>query len=110
MAAASWTSKTGQKFDFQAHPITANWNDAAGIYMFASQDSSGNWTVYYVGQTDSFKNRLPTHERWAEAVRSGATTVLACTVTVQTMRDLVEKELCQQLQPNLNTHHVGKIR
>lgn len=56
----------------------------------------------YVGMTDNFADRIPTHERWAEAVRRGATHVYALPV-VDAMRRLgLEALMIRQLQPPMN--------
>ncbi len=98
----TWQSSSGQVYEFgvYAHSNT-RWYAVPGIYMFASQER-GSWRVYYVGQTDSFKDRIPCHEQWTLAVREGATAVLACRVPAQTMRNSLERELCEEYQPVLN--------
>lgn len=78
-----------------------------GLYMFASQNSDGSWRVYYVGQTDSFKDRIPHHDQWAPAVRKGATVNLACPASDQNTRSSIKRALCQTVQPVLNQHLRG---
>lgn len=99
-------SETGKAYVFSAYQQDASWNDVGGVYMMASPASNGGWHAYYIGIADSFKSRIPCHERWAEAARSGATHVLACVVSSAVEREALEKELCRTIQPSLNTHHV----
>lgn len=101
---ASFTTKAGKTYTLTPYQkATTTWNDVAGVYIFAIKDAKGNFTALYVGQCDSFKNRIPNHERWAEAARKGATIVLAVPVSRQADRDSLESDLIAQLQPPLNT-------
>jgi excinuclease UvrABC nuclease subunit len=81
------------------------WNAKAGVYMFASLNSNQKWDVHYVGQCDSFEDRIPSHERWEDARRLGATHVLAVVVSLQADRDALEQHAIQDFQPPLNTHY-----
>jgi predicted GIY-YIG superfamily endonuclease len=56
----------------------------------------------YIGQTDSFRDRIPGHERWDEARRAGATHVHAMVVTNSSERDRIEAELIRHYQPKMN--------
>lgn len=98
----TYRTLSGTPLDFNPYPQTGDWRDVAGIYCFAYNEA-GTWRVLYVGQASSFRDRLPRHERWAEAVRKGATHVLAVTVGLQAQRDRIEAELISELQPPLNT-------
>ena len=80
-------------------------NSVAGLYIFSYQVANGSWKALYVGQTDDFSSRLPSHPRLGEAVRTGATHIHAVSVPAQSNRDLWEAQLIQYLQPPLNTHH-----
>lgn len=82
----------------------ANWSDASGIYIFAGIVGE-YWEAFYIGKCDSFKNRIPDHERWNEAAQLGATHVHAKTVSQAASRDNLEESLIREFQPPLNTHH-----
>ena len=101
MSTAIWSS---QEFKVVAHG--ANWNDVAGIYIFAGTNTQNQWYPLYIGQASSFANRLPSHERWAEAVRAGATHVHAKVVKLASERDALEQALIRAYRPRLNTHFV----
>ena len=88
--------------EFEVYPHSTNWNDVGGVYAFAHLEPTG-WHVHYVGQTNSFANRIPNHERWPEARRLGATHVLAARYNLQADRDKVEAALIAALRPRLNT-------
>lgn len=96
---ATWS---GQQFSVYEAANT-NWNDKAGIYIFASITPQNQWKALYIGQADSFKSRLANHERWAEAQRLGAAHVHAIVVPLQANRDSLERQLIQAFQPPLNT-------
>jgi hypothetical protein len=80
------------------------WSDAGGIYIFTGSVDA-IWQPYYIGKAESFKTRMPTHERWDEAVALGATHVHAMVVPLAADRDAKEKFLIGAFQPPLNDHH-----
>ena len=94
---------TWKSYEFTVCQHSDNWNDVGGLYIFAGQNQQGQWVALYIGQADSFKNRIPSHERHAEAVRLGSTRVHAMVEGSQARRDSIEKELIQHFQPRLNT-------
>jgi excinuclease UvrABC nuclease subunit len=91
----------GTEFSVLKH--NANWKDTGGIYIFCGVNKKNEWTPLYIGQTDSFLNRLPSHDRWNDARNLGATHVHAKAVSQQASRDKLEADLIQSFQPSLNT-------
>jgi excinuclease UvrABC nuclease subunit len=91
--------------EFGVYPLDGTqWNDVGGVYIFTS--IQGNiWHAHYVGVADSFRNRLPTHERALEARRLGATHIHAVVVPQADIRATLEQRLIAACQPPLNTHH-----
>lgn len=73
---AIWTGASGRQYEYQVFDARTNWNDVPGNYIFAAL-AQGRWRACYIGQTESFKNRLPNHESWACAAQNGATHVHA---------------------------------
>jgi predicted GIY-YIG superfamily endonuclease len=100
MATVTWGGHEFTAYD----PTTATWNDVPGVYIFA-QPALNGWYAKYIGVADSFKTRLPNHERWAEARQAGATQVHAMVVQQAASREAIEQALIAQYQPPLNTHH-----
>lgn len=94
----------GTLVHFSPYLQPGTWNPVPGIYCFA-YNQAGTWRVLYVGKTDSFQRRIPTHERWAEAQRRGATHVLATVVHGQVERDTLERVLIREMSPPLNVQH-----
>ncbi|WP_155716920.1 hypothetical protein [Burkholderia stagnalis] len=94
---------TWGQLTFEVHPPTANWNDVAGIYIFATwSQQHSQWIALYIGQASSLKDRLSNHERWDEALRLGATHVHVLVVPTQASRNSIEQSLIQACQPRLN--------
>ncbi len=91
-------------YEFQVLQMDASWNAVGGVYIFAGE-SGTFWRAYYVGQTDSFKARMPSHDRWDEARKLGATHVHAMGVQLAASRDVIEQDLIQTFQPALNVQH-----
>ncbi|WP_421216855.1 hypothetical protein [Aeromonas enteropelogenes] len=89
--------------EFNVYTPSTEWYDRAGIYIFAKIGPDNHWNALYIGQTNSFSERLSNHERWIEAAKLGATHVHARVVSDQRERDDVEAQLIRINQPPLNT-------
>ena len=90
-------------YTFTTYGMEGEWNDVPGLYIFAGLDSTGQWwSAKYIGQTSSFRERMPYHERWAEAQRHGATRVHATVMHDAAKRITVERELIEAFRPPLN--------
>jgi excinuclease UvrABC nuclease subunit len=93
------------QWTFTVHPFNAAWNDVPGIYIFAGLNQQRRWVPLYMGQASSLRGRLCGHEQAAPAMRSGATHVHAAVFQLQQHRDLVERMLIAQYEPQLNQHY-----
>ena len=93
-------------YGFLVHSRVAGWREVAGVYIFAgrSTDDQGRsaWHPFYVGQCQSFAGYIPTHCKWSEAERLGATHVHARVEQGVLARQNLEAELIQAYQPRLN--------
>lgn len=78
------------------------WKNVGGIYIFAGLGRQDRWVPLYIGQTDSFSDRIPSHEKWNQAVWQGATHVHAMVVEHIIQRITIETELIQSYNPLLN--------
>jgi len=56
-----WIGVSGKEYEYEIYPIGTNWNDIAGNYIFARESSPHEWESIYIGETESFKDRLPNH-------------------------------------------------
>ena len=82
MANCIWTGKSGTKYTYTVYEImSTTWNNASGNYIFSKKNADGYWVALYIGECDSFKERLtPSHHKWDCAVRrEGATHIHART-------------------------------
>jgi hypothetical protein len=77
MATCAWTGKSGKKYEYTIYSMDTTWNDVAGNYIFAREASPGKWSAIYIGETESFKDRLPNHEQLPCIRRNGGTHVHA---------------------------------
>ena len=78
----------------------------AGIYIFAAQrGGTAEWYAIYIGQCESFANRLPGHEKGTEAILHGASAIHVLAIPTQEARDSLELHLIQTYQPVLNKQH-----
>ena len=104
-----WPDATGRtyRYWFLATPaVASSIQDVAGNYVFAKRLPNGNYVPLYFGIADSLRNRIPSHDRWHDAVRAGATHVLAHTTPAgDTAQAAEEKALIQHWNPTLNVHH-----
>ncbi len=104
MSNCTWPLGNGESFECGIYSQDGVWNRLAGLYIFACIRDETHWRALYVGQTDDFGSRIPSHERWTEAVLLGATHVHAAVVSNQADRNMLEAMLIQNLQPPMNNH------
>lgn len=102
MTVCYWPVNDNETLEFTVYDTSASRNDVAGLYVFAYPTDETHWFPVYVGQTDSFKDRIPSHEKWDAAVRYGATHIHALAVSLAANRDKWEKMLIEHLQSPLN--------
>ncbi|MDE0260278.1 MAG: hypothetical protein OXR82_18070 [Gammaproteobacteria bacterium] len=92
-------------YEFGVYDSGTSWRDIGGLYIFTGKTDGKTWEALYIGQTSSFKDRLPGHPKWSDAVLLGATHIHAKTVTNEKTREKVEQELIEAYQPPLNDQH-----
>ncbi len=103
-----WSGKSGTAYRYWSldDVTTAGIQAVAGNYAFVKQLPNGNFIPLYFGVAENLQKRIPNHDRWLEAVRLGATHVMAHTTQGGEAARLVEeRDLIQQWNPQLNTHH-----
>lgn len=102
MDTAIWSGATGNKYTYGVYTPNTQWNDAPGNYIFAGIVGT-SWVALYVGQASSFRDRFSNHEKWAEAVRNGATHVHAhVNNSGESARIAEEYDLIRSNQPHCN--------
>jgi hypothetical protein len=75
----NWEGASGKKYLYTIYSMNTEWNDVAGNYIFAYESSPHTWTAVYIGETESFKDRLPNHNELPCIKRSGGTHIHAHT-------------------------------
>jgi hypothetical protein len=103
-----WLGKSGATYKYWSlDNVTADGIQAvAGNYAFVKQLANGNCIPLYFGVAENLRDRILNHDRWAEAVRLGATYVMAHTTPAgETARLAEERDLIQYWNPPLNVHH-----
>ena len=105
MSICKWPLGNGEALDLTIYDTNITWNRVAGLYIFAYRTDQTNWHALYVGQTDDFSSRIPSHERWYEATQLGATHIHALVVLQVANRDKWEKMLVQNLRPQMNVQN-----
>ena len=103
-----WPTISGKhRYWFLAKPgESSGIRSVAGNYMFVRQTPQG-WVPVYIGVADDLSTRVPTHDRWDDAIQAGATHVMAHTNAVASERLAEEASLIAYWQPPLNTQHRG---
>lgn len=71
-----WTGASGTEYIYGIYPIKGTtWNDIPGNYIFARESKPHNWEAIYIGQTTSFKDRIPDHDELPHIQRNKGTHV-----------------------------------
>ncbi len=68
-----WIGASDKEYIYNIHPIDTEWNDVSGNYIFAKEVSPLKWEAVYIGETESFKDRLPNHNELPCILRNGGT-------------------------------------
>ncbi len=103
-----WPGQSGQTYRYHGlDNITAQGIlPVAGNYAFVKRLANGNYVPLYFGQAENLQNRIPQHERWADAARAGATDVMAHSKQGgETVRCAEEQDLIARWNPPLNAQH-----
>lgn len=100
---ALWTGADGTNYSYKVFNTNVSWNNVPGNYIFAKLTGRG-WEALYIGEAGDLKTRLvPTHEKWARALRLGMTHVHAHTSNpVKSVRTGEERNLIQRYRPPCN--------
>lgn len=110
-----WKGASHKSYTFTAYPDGQQFNPISGVYIFCKSLPSGNWEALYVGETQSFHDRLNigigSHDGYARAKKIGMTHIAAMVVSGDTQRLSVETDLRHGLNPSANAQGVmGRYR
>lgn len=103
-----FTGKSGTIYRYWnlISPTAAGIQAVAGNYVFAKLLQDGTYLPLYFGEAVDLQARIPSHERWQEAVRLGASHILAHTTQGgESARQNEERDLIQYWNPPLNVQH-----
>ena len=103
MTTCNWPISPSQTVEFGIYSKNEGWYAVPGVYIFTFEEVGVGWHPLYVGQTDDFSARLPSHERLNEAIQLGATHIHTRVVNSQQERDSLERALIHQLRPPMNS-------
>lgn len=104
-----WPGQSGRtyRYWFLSTPsVPSSIQSVGGNYAFVKQLPNGNFSPLYFGKADDLSQRVPYHDRWADAVRLGATHVMAHTTPAgDDARCAEEQDLIRKWNPALNVQH-----
>ena len=94
-------------YQFEVYDCDIDWSaippEIGGVYIFVLlQESSRTWIPLYIGETESFAERIPAHDKWQEAARLGLSHVHVLEVDEEYERKGIEKELRESYTSRLN--------
>ena len=89
--------------DFTAGVPGDDWPAVGGLFLFVFRDpAEDRWVPLFVDHAESLTAALPTHRRWPEAVRRGATEVHVIRQHDPQIREDAKAWLIQHWRPRMN--------
>ncbi len=68
---------SGADYSYSAFAMDEGWNQVPGNYAFAEYTDTGNWLVFYLGETTDLRQAITGHTLWDRARTLGCNHVLA---------------------------------
>ncbi len=88
---------SGKKYNFIVYSTDTKFNDVGAVYIFKKRyrksDGSYKYTPLYIGQTNSLKDRIPSHEEWPCVRRHGVNSICIHLDESKSSRLVKEKDL-----------------
>lgn len=101
-----WIGQSGSAYRYwfaDRTNVNAAIKDEGGNFVFVMRLANRNYMPLYFGHADSLRNELPNHERFADAIRAGATHVMSHTTPAgENARWFELGDLIRQWSPALN--------
>ncbi len=95
----TWKGASNTRYVFQSHLPNTQWPYWGGIYMYCGLQEDG-WTVYYIGETESFAKTIAAdREAWSAAQLRGATHVHLLLNSERQERQQIKCDLLIGLNP-----------
>ena len=105
--------KSGKIYQFDVYPIGSKFNPVSGIYVFCKRGGLSPWLPLYIGQTQSFRDRVDTrlneHDGYKRAIAEGASHIAVMLAGNETQRLQIESDLIQKNNPTCNRQGLGQI-
>lgn len=93
-------------YEFKVYDFSVDWiilPEVGGVYIFASlRGSPSEWVPLYIGETESFADRVPGHEKLEQLRQLEVSHVHIFEVKNEAERKGIEKELLQSYIFRLN--------
>lgn len=109
----TWAGKSGTAYQFELYQLGQLFNPVSGVYIFCRPFGLVGYTALYVGETQSFYDRLnaggAAHDGLVRASRLGATHVAVMRTDDQSYRLGVETDLRHGLDPECNRQGIKSI-
>ena len=98
-------------YEFKVYDFNVDWRmipEVGGIYIFVFlQDSPLVWVPLYLGETESFADRIPTHEKLEQLRQLRVSHVHVLEVRNEAERKAIEKDLLQSYSTRLNQEYAA---
>ena len=108
----TWNGASGRPYDFSIFPIGTECIPYPGVYIFTRETSPGWWQALYVGESNSFHDRLyarlEDHDGYKRAARAGATHI-GLHFTRASERLWIETDLRHGLNPVCNKQSLATV-
>lgn len=108
----NWRGASGQSYTFQTYVAGMNFYSVGGVYILCRRDPDGRVWALYVGETDSFHDRLnrgkEAHEGYQRALLLGMTHICVLSVSGAVARLNIETDLRHGLRPPANMQGVSR--
>jgi len=104
---ASWRGRSGRAYAYWAYHFEEAVPNFPGIYAYAARSrATGEWRVFYLGETENFSRAInDSHYREAAQAMGATHVLLHCQGGGDDDRMSAEMDLLDELAPALNCEH-----
>lgn len=93
----TFIGQSGREYAFSAYSVATNFNPIGGLYIFTHRYFGQDGKIYhrplYIGQTDNFMERIPSHEKWFCVASNGCNSICALVENNESLRLAIETDL-----------------
>jgi GIY-YIG catalytic domain len=107
IATAIFKGKSGENYSFNVYASegTTFKKDIGGVYIFTKRtvrDGKGSHSLLYIGETNSFGTRIPSHEKWSCVNKKNVNCICILRQDDEEERKAIETDLIQANSPPCN--------